>query len=119
MKAFVMKTIGQVGFMEKPIPHPGPDDAIVKTTRALICTSDSHTVGGAVGPRENLTLGHEAVGIVHVVGSNVKLSSPVIGCWLAPSPRIGAIPPRKLVTPLNLVPLWEDGNSPIRRMACL
>ena len=71
-----MKAIGQVGFMEKPMPEPGPDDAIVKTTRALICTSDSHTVGGAIGPRENLTLGHEAVGIVHAVGSNVKLFKP-------------------------------------------
>src|SRR5262252_2455770 len=76
MKAFVMKAIGQVGFMEKPIPQPGPNDAIVKTTRALICTSDSHTVRGAVGPRENLTLGHEAVGIVYEVGSNVKLFKP-------------------------------------------
>ena len=76
MKAFVMQSIGQVGFMEKPIPQAGPDDAIVKTTRALICTSDSHTVGGAIGPRENLTLGHEAVGIVHQVGSNVKLFKP-------------------------------------------
>lgn len=76
MKAFVMKSIGQVGFMEKSIPQAGPDDAIVKTTRALICTSDSHTVGGAIGPRENLTLGHEAVGIVHEVGSNVKLFKP-------------------------------------------
>src|SRR5207248_11623105 len=54
----------------------GPNDAIVKTTKALICTSDSHTVGGAVGPRENLTLGHEAVGTVHDVGSNVKLFKP-------------------------------------------
>src|SRR6202158_459325 len=76
MKAFVMKAIGQVGFMEKPIPHAGPDDSIVKTTRALICTSDSHTVGGAIGPRENLTLGHEAVGTVYEVGSNVKLFKP-------------------------------------------
>src|SRR5258706_8832795 len=76
MKTFVMKAIGQVGFMEKPIPRPGPNDAIVKTTKALICPSDSHTVGGAVGPRENLTLGHEAVGIVHEVGSNVKLFKP-------------------------------------------
>ncbi|MFL5625266.1 MAG: NAD(P)-dependent alcohol dehydrogenase, partial [Ktedonobacteraceae bacterium] len=42
----------------------------------LICTSDSHTVNGAIGPRENLTLGHEAVGIVHEVGSNVKLFKP-------------------------------------------
>lgn len=76
MKAFVMREIGKVGFMDKPIPKPGPDDVIVKTTRALICTSDSHTVRGAVGPRENLTLGHEAVGIVHEIGSNVKLFKP-------------------------------------------
>jgi threonine dehydrogenase-like Zn-dependent dehydrogenase len=80
MKAFVMKAIKQVGFMEKPIPHADPDDAIIKTTRALICTLDSHTVGEAIGPRENLTLGYEAVGIVYEVGSNVKLFKP--GDWV-------------------------------------
>ena len=31
---------------------------------------------GAIGPRENLTLGHEAVGVVHEVGSNVKRFTP-------------------------------------------
>lgn len=76
MKAFVMKEIGSVGFMDKPIPRPGPNDAVVRTTRALICTSDSHTVHGGIGPRENLTLGHEAVGVVHDVGSEVKLFQP-------------------------------------------
>jgi isopropanol dehydrogenase (NADP+) len=72
MKAFVMKTIDAVGFMDKPIPEAGPNDAIVRTVKALICTSDSHTLHGAIGPRENLTLGHEAVGIVHSIGSEVK-----------------------------------------------
>src|SRR6202050_654113 len=76
MRAFVMKGIGKVGFAEKPIPSPGPTDAIVKTTKALICTSDVHTVNGAIGPRENLTLGHEAVGIVHQVGAAVKRFKP-------------------------------------------
>lgn len=71
MKAFVMKRIGEVGFMDKPIPEPGPNDAIVKTTKALVCTSDTHTVKGAVGERENLTLGHEAVGVIHKLGSEV------------------------------------------------
>jgi len=71
MKAFVMNGIGRVGFADKPIPTPGPNDAIIKATRALICTSDAHTVHGAIGPRENLTLGHEAVGVVHEIGSNV------------------------------------------------
>lgn len=97
MKAFVMKSLGQVGFSDKPIPEPGPDDAIVKTTRALICTSDSHTVRGAIGPRENLTLGHEAVGVVYNVGSNVKLFKPgdrvVVGAitpdWGDPASQAG------------------------------
>jgi threonine dehydrogenase-like Zn-dependent dehydrogenase len=76
MKAFVMKEIGAVGFMEKPIPDPGPNDAIVQTRAALICTSDSHTVSGGVGPRTNLTLGHEAVGVVSEVGSAVEAFRP-------------------------------------------
>ena len=72
MKVFAMLELGKTGFLEKPIPVAGPDDAIIKTTHALICTSDSHTVRGAIGDRRNLTLGHEAVGIVHQVGSQVK-----------------------------------------------
>jgi isopropanol dehydrogenase (NADP+) len=76
MKTFVMKAIGQVGFADKPVPRPGPSDAIVKTTMALICTSDSHTVRGAIGPRANLTLGHEAVGVVHEVGAEVRGFKP-------------------------------------------
>jgi threonine dehydrogenase-like Zn-dependent dehydrogenase len=71
-----MQAIGQVGFMEKSVPQAGPNDAIVRTTRALICTSDSHTVYGAIGPRENLTLGHEAVGVVQAVGSEVRRFAP-------------------------------------------
>lgn len=97
MRAFVMREIGQVGFIEKPIPEPGPNDAIIRTTRALICTSDSHTVQGAIGPRENLTLGHEAVGIVHAVGSQVTHFQPgdrvVVGAitpdWGDPASQAG------------------------------
>jgi len=76
VKAFVMKEIGSVGFMDKPVPTPGPNDAVVRTTAALICTSDSHTVGGSIGERTNLTLGHEAVGVVHEVGSEVRHFRP-------------------------------------------
>ncbi len=72
MKAFVMKGLGKVGFSQKPIPSPGPKDAIIKTTHALVCTSDVHTVGGAIGDRKDLTLGHEAVGIIHKLGSAVE-----------------------------------------------
>ena len=72
MKSFVMKGIGEVGFVDKPVPEPGPNDAVVKTTRALVCTSDAHTLRGAIGDRKDLTLGHEAVGVVAKLGSEVK-----------------------------------------------
>jgi hypothetical protein len=32
MKAFVMQAIGQASFMEKPIPHPDPNDATRSAT---------------------------------------------------------------------------------------
>ena len=76
MKAFVMKRIGEVGVMEKERPPCGPTDAILRPTKGLICTSDVHTVHGAVGERENLTLGHEVVGVVEEVGSQVTRFAP-------------------------------------------
>ena len=56
MKAFVMKKIGSIGFMDKPVPAPGPLDALIRPTKGLVCTSDIHTVHGAVGERTNLTM---------------------------------------------------------------
>ena len=72
MKAFVMEAIGETGIAEKDRPEPGPSDAILKPTVGLICTSDCHTVHGAIGDRENLTLGHEVVGEVDEVGERVE-----------------------------------------------
>ncbi len=73
MKAFVMRSIGKVGFEDKPVPdNPGPNGAIIQTSCALVCTSDTHTVSGGIGERTNLTLGHEAVGTIHRLGSDVK-----------------------------------------------
>jgi threonine dehydrogenase-like Zn-dependent dehydrogenase len=97
MRAFVMKSLDSVGFMLKPIPTPGPTDAVVRTTAALICTSDGHTVHGAIGPRDSLTLGHEAVGVVSAVGTEVKLFKPgdrvVVGAitpdWLDEASQMG------------------------------
>ena len=76
MKAFVMKEIGETGIIEKERPEPGPMDAILKPTEGLICTSDAHTVHGAIGEREDLTLGHEIVGVVDEVGSEVEDFEP-------------------------------------------
>ncbi|SIR66459.1 Threonine dehydrogenase [Natronorubrum thiooxidans] len=76
MNAFVMDGIGETGITEKEPPEPGPADAILKPTKGLICTSDCHTVHGAIGDRENLTLGHEVVGVVEEVGDSVSDFEP-------------------------------------------
>jgi threonine dehydrogenase-like Zn-dependent dehydrogenase len=71
-----MEELGEVGFAEKPKPEAGPNDAILRPTKGLVCTSDVHTVDGAIGERENLTLGHEVVGVVDSVGSEVEAFEP-------------------------------------------
>jgi threonine dehydrogenase-like Zn-dependent dehydrogenase len=76
MRAFVMKQVGEVAVVDKPIPEPGPNEAVVRTTTALVCTSDVHTVKGAIPIEPNRTLGHEAVGVVHTLGSAVQGFSP-------------------------------------------
>ena len=76
MDAFVMKEIGEVGSADKDVPEAGSADAIVRPTVGLICTSDVHTVHGAIGERENLTLGHEIVGVVETVGEDIEDFTP-------------------------------------------
>jgi threonine dehydrogenase-like Zn-dependent dehydrogenase len=71
-----MNSIGETGFAEKDEPEAGPTDAVVRPTKGLVCTSDIHTVHGAIGERENLTLGHEVVGIVEEVGDEVEDFKP-------------------------------------------
>lgn len=87
MKALVMEGLGKVSLVEKRIPRVGADDALVRTTAALICTSDVHTVGGALGVRHNLTLGHEAVGRIEKLGSAVR------GLRIGQRVTVGAITP--------------------------
>ena len=87
MKAFAMRRVGEVGIIDKPRPQAGPNDALVRTTAALICTSDVHTVGGAIGDRTDMTLGHEAVGRIEALGSAVR------GFRLGQRVLVGAITP--------------------------
>ncbi len=73
MKTFVMKRIGEVDWIEKEVPKAGPRDAIIRPIAVSPCTSDIHTVyDGGIGERNDLVLGHEAVGEVVEVGEEVK-----------------------------------------------
>lgn len=71
MKTFTMLEVGKTAIVEKPIPTPGPNEAVVKTTASLVCTSDVHTVRGALPVEPGRTLGHESVGVIAALGSEV------------------------------------------------
>lgn len=72
MRAYVMNKIGDAEVIDRPIPTPGPNSAVVKTTLGLVCTSDVHTIHGGLGEIVDRCLGHEAVGTVHALGQNVE-----------------------------------------------
>jgi len=77
MKGLAMLRIGEIGWIEKERPTCGPRDAIVRPLALAPCTSDIHTVWeGAIGDRHNLILGHEALGTVDEVGSEVRDFKP-------------------------------------------
>lgn len=77
MKGFAMKRIGEVGWIEKPRPECGYNDAIVRPLAVAPCTSDIHTVWeGGIGERHDMILGHEFCGVVEEVGAGVKDFKP-------------------------------------------
>jgi len=87
MKALAFMETGKVSIIEKPIPDPGPNDAVIKTTAALICTSDVHTVRGVIAIPPGRVLGHESVGIVYKAGAHVtrcKEGDRVTVCAITP-----------------------------------
>ncbi len=78
MLAYTYKEKGIFVLTEKPKPVlQDSKDAIVKVTLSSICTSDLHIKHGSV-PRAvpGITVGHEMVGIVESVGSDVKTLKP-------------------------------------------
>lgn len=63
----------RVRVSEKPMPEiQHPKDAIVRVTRSCICGSDIHLYNGLVpDTRVGSTFGHEFIGVVEEIGSDV------------------------------------------------
>jgi alcohol dehydrogenase len=72
MKAAVFSEVGRIVLDEKPIPDVGPTDALVRITTTTICGTDIHILKGEYPVRKGLTIGHEPIGILEKVGSQVK-----------------------------------------------
>ncbi len=74
MKAVVFHGIGDIRLDNVPEPKiQEPTDAIVRITASAICGTDLHMIRGTFpGMKPGTILGHEGVGIVEEIGSNVR-----------------------------------------------
>jgi threonine dehydrogenase-like Zn-dependent dehydrogenase len=87
MKANVFRGPGKFGLEEKPIPSAGPGDAVIHVRLTTICGTDIHIVRGEYPVAPGLTIGHEAVGVIHELGAGVT------GYQLGQRVLVGAITP--------------------------
>ncbi len=93
MKGYGMISVDQPGWLEKERPVAGPLDAIIRPIAVAPCSSDTHALHGGIGERNNLILGHEAVGEIVEVGNMVQRfkvgDRVVVPCttpdWLQPN----------------------------------
>src|SRR4051812_19034611 len=77
MRATVMHGAGDVRIEDVPDPSVvEPTDAVVRVTRACICGSDLWPYASMEPSETGQSMGHEAVGVVEAVGSDVATVEP-------------------------------------------
>jgi threonine dehydrogenase-like Zn-dependent dehydrogenase len=72
MKAAIFEAPGRIVLADKPIPEPGPLDALMRITTTTICGTDVHILKGEYPVARGLTVGHEPVGVIAKLGSAVQ-----------------------------------------------
>lgn len=71
MKVAIFAEPNRIVLDEKPIPQPGPLDALIRITTTTICGTDIHILKGEYPVEKGLTIGHEPVGIIEKLGAQV------------------------------------------------
>jgi threonine dehydrogenase-like Zn-dependent dehydrogenase len=71
MKAAIFVEPNRIVLDEKPIPDVGPLDALIRITTTTICGTDVHILKGEYPVARGLTVGHEPVGVIEKLGSEV------------------------------------------------
>lgn len=106
MRAAVFVEKNRIVLDDKPIPEVGPLDALVRITTTTICGTDVHILRGEYPVAKGLTVGHEPVGVIERLGSQVRgfvEGQRVIAGAITPSGRVmpacAAAAPRTAPTP--------------------
>ncbi|HET6311221.1 MAG TPA: alcohol dehydrogenase family protein [Candidatus Nitrosotalea sp.] len=77
MKALTFQGEGTVKVIDVPKPAmKSPGDALIRVTLGAVCGSDLHILHGLTPMNKGAVLGHEFVGVVEDVGTEVKRFKP-------------------------------------------
>ena len=71
MKAAIFAEPGRIVLESRPVPDVGPLDALIRISMTTICGTDVHIQRGEYPVRKGLIIGHEPVGIIEKLGSQV------------------------------------------------
>jgi alcohol dehydrogenase len=88
MKAAVFAEPGRIVLDSRPVPDVGPLDALIRISTTTICGTDVHIQRGEYPVRKGLIVGHEPVGVIEKLGSQVagyKEGQRVIAGAITPS----------------------------------
>jgi threonine dehydrogenase-like Zn-dependent dehydrogenase len=88
-KTIVKTGMRELALAEIPVPDPGPNQALIRTTLSTVCGSDVHILDEFPMPPNvpALPMGHEACGVVEAVGPGVTSAKPgdrvVVSCLVS------------------------------------
>jgi threonine dehydrogenase-like Zn-dependent dehydrogenase len=69
MRALQFQGVGKLHLIDAPRPQPGPNELLIRTGAAVICTSDINELRtGIFGAELPITFGHEGAGTVAAIG---------------------------------------------------
>lgn len=101
MKAWVVTAPGKLELLEVPVPAPGPEEILIKTSYTCLCNgSDPGIYYGHEAYTPPFVFGHEAAGTVVEAGKDVTACKPGdrVFCWCA----IGAFAEYQLIRPAEV-----------------
>lgn len=77
MRGLILKEQGKVEIGERPVVEPGPYEALVRTTAVSTCETDYGIIENLIMPSAvGRFVGHEGVGVIERVGSEVEYFKP-------------------------------------------
>lgn len=107
MHALVFRGPGQIGLESIQVPRAKFGEAVIRVTLTTICGTDVHILKGEYPIKPGLTIGHEAVGVIHELGPGLS------GYEVGERVLVGAITPCGTCDSCLRGNLSQCGNTPM------